>query len=55
MLLYPKIAFRLGAKSKAETFGLFAFHPCYFYLSAVCLPNEQLFSVIEETVSLTQC
>ena len=41
-------------KSKAENFGLFALYTCYF-LSAVWLPNGQLLTVIEETVSLTQC
>ena len=59
--LYPVMASRLGPNlrrttSKAEKFGLFALYFSYlFFLSAVWLPHGQLLTVIEPTVSLTQC
>ena len=49
------MASRLGAKSKAENFGLFAPLSLLFLFSAIWLPHGQLVTVIEETVSLTQC
>ena len=44
----------IRARSKAQDFGLFALYPVIF-LSTVWLSNEQLWAIIEETLSLTQC